>query len=242
MTKGKDILFVALDVETPGRALELVQMLSEYTRMFKIGAKLFTAAGPGLVRKLVALGANVFLDLKFHDIPDIVAAASAEATRMGVFIFTVHAAGGRQMMLQAAEAATMAAAQSGRRRPLIVGVTVLTSADPGTLEEIGVARSVEDQVASLAGLCAESGLDGVVASPQEVRLIRTAVSKPDFLVVTPGIRLAEDSADDQKRVMTPAEAVEAGADYLVVGRPITNSPDPVLAARRIIEQIEGALP
>jgi orotidine-5'-phosphate decarboxylase len=241
--KAKDKLFVALDVETPQRALELVQTLSEYTRMFKIGPKLFTAAGPNLVREIIALGAKVFLDLKFHDIPNIVAAASAEAARLGVFLFTVHASGGRQMMLQAAEAASKAAAENvDRTRPLIVGVTVLTSADAHTLQEIGIARALKDQVGSLAKLCAESGLDGVVASPLEVGLIRTSVSNPGFLVVTPGVRLAEDLAHDQKRVMTPAEAVKAGADYLVVGRPITNSPNPVLAARQILEQIEGALP
>ena len=240
--KAKDKMFVALDVETPEQALELVRGLSEYTRMFKIGAKLFTKAGPDLVREIVASDAKVFLDLKFHDIPNIVAAAAAEAARLGVYLFTVHALGGRQMMLEAVEATSAAAEKSGCIRPLIVGVTVLTSADAGTLREVGVERSVEDQVASLALLCAESGLDGVVASPHEVRLVQSSVARSDFLVVTPGVRPTDDSTDDQRRVMTPAEAIKAGANYLVVGRPIIGAPDPALAARRILEQIESALP
>jgi orotidine-5'-phosphate decarboxylase len=240
--RAKDKIFVALDVESPERAIELVRMLSDYTHMFKIGPKLFTAAGPDLVRKMVALDAKVFLDLKFHDIPNIVAAASAEAARLGVFVFTVHAAGGKKMMSQAADAASESAERSGQRRPLIVGVTVLTSADSGLLQDIGVTRSLEEQAVSLSKLCATSGLDGVVASPHEVRLIRAAVDRPDFLVVTPGVRLAGTSTDDQSRVMTPAEAVKAGADYLVVGRPITGSNDPVQATIRILDQIEGSLP
>jgi orotidine-5'-phosphate decarboxylase len=240
--KAKDKMFVALDVETPEQALKLVQELGKYTRMFKIGSRLFTKAGPDLVREIVALDAKIFLDLKFHDIPNTVAAASAEAARLGVYLFTVHAVGGRQMMFKAVEATSAAAEKSGRRRPLIVGVTVLTSADAGTLREIGVERTVEDQVAALATLCAESGLDGVVASPHEVRLVRTSVAKSDFLVVTPGVRLSSDPTDDQKRVMSPAEAIKAGADYLVVGRPIIDSPDPAMAACRILEQIESALP
>lgn len=240
--KVNDKLFVALDVESPQRALELARLLIRYTHMFKIGSKLFTAAGPDLIRKIVDLGAKVFLDLKFHDIPDIVAAASAEAARLEVFLFTVHAAGGRKMMSQAVEAASEAAARRGQRRPLIVGVTVLTSADSGLLQEIGVAQPLEDHVASLSKLCASAGLDGVVASPHEVSLIRATVDRSDFLVVTPGIRPAAGSTDDQRRVMTPAQAIKAGASYLVVGRPITGAPDPVGATIRILEEIEGSLP
>lgn len=241
MQRAKDKMFVALDVDTPERALELVRALREFTHLFKIGSKLFTAAGPDLIREAVALGAKVFLDLKFHDIPSTVAAASAEAARLGIFAFTLHAAGGREMMRQAAEAASEAAEKCEYPRPIVLGVTVLTSNDTGTLREVGVTRSVADQVASLARLCAESDLGGVVASPHEVRLIRAAVTNPNFVVVTPGIRSAGDATGDQKRVMTAVEAVEAGADYIVVGRPITGAPDPVLAARQILEQIESAL-
>jgi orotidine-5'-phosphate decarboxylase len=240
LMKAKDRMFVALDVESPARAVELVQVLIPYTQMFKIGSKLFTAGGPDLVRKIVDLGAKVFLDLKFHDIPDIVAAASAEATRLGAFLFTIHASGGRKMMSQSVAAAE-AAANHGQRRPLIVGVTVLTSADTNLLRETGISHSLEDQVANLSRLCASSGLDGVVASAHEVPLIRATVEKSDFVVVTPGIRLQSTSLDDQRRVMTPADAIRAGSDYLVVGRAITHSADPVRATSQILEEIEGSL-
>ncbi len=242
LMKAEDRLFVALDVETPEQALGLVRTLRGHTNSFKIGSKLFTAAGPGLVREIVSQGARVFLDLKFHDIPTVVAAAAAEAARLGVFLFTVHAAGGREMMRQAAAAAAEAADRNRHRRPLVVGVTVLTSADQTSLEEIGVKRSLRDQVLGLARLSAESGLDGVVASPLEVQLIRTSITSSDFLIVTPGVRPAPPKvSDDQRRVTSPGEAIKAGASYLVVGRPILDASDPTQATREIVQQIELGL-
>jgi orotidine-5'-phosphate decarboxylase len=238
MIPAKDKLFVALDVDTEERALELVRTLSSCTRMFKVGPQLFTSAGPDIVRKINDSGARVFLDLKFHDIPNTVAAAAAAATRLGVFMFNVHAAGGREMMRRALEASSDVAAKNGTERPLMMGVTMLTSADASLLADIGVSRTMADQVTHLATMSAESGLDGVVASPHEVGLIRVG-SAPHLLVLTPGIRPRDAALDDQKRVKTPAEAIKAGANYLVVGRPITAAPDPVRVARQIIDEIEG---
>jgi|SRR5882724_25704 len=241
LMEAKDKLFVALDVEGGDEALRLVTTLSGYTRRFKVGSQLFTAAGPDVVRKIVAAGAQVFLDLKFHDIPTTVAAAAAEATRLGVFMFNLHAAGGREMIVRAVESASEAAMKSGQEPPLVLGVTVLTSTDSRTLQETGIARSVEEQVLGLARLSAEAGLNGVVASPREARLIRASIDQPGFVIVTPGIRPTEASKDDQKRVMTPLEAIRAGADYLVVGRPITAASDPISAVQQIISEIEGSL-
>jgi len=241
MSEAKDRLFVALDVDTAEQALELVSALSECTQRFKVGSRLFTAAGPAVVRKIVASGADVFLDLKFHDIPNTVAAAAAAATRLGLFMFNLHVSGGREMMSRAVESASQVAAKEGVRPPLVIGVTVLTSTDENTLREIGIAASMEEQVLSLASMSAAAGLDGVVASPREARLIRTAIDRPGFVIVTPGIRPAEASNDDQKRVMTPVEAISAGADYLVVGRPITAAQDPISACRKVITEIKGAL-
>ncbi len=241
MTTAKDKVFVALDVDTAQRALELVESLSECTRMFKVGSQLFTAAGPEIVRQINASGARVFLDLKFHDIPSTVAAAAAAATRLGVFMFNVHAAGGREMMRRAAESASRIAQAMGSERPLILGVTMLTSTDANTMAEIGIARTMEQQVTNLAAITAAAGLDGVVTSPQEAKLIHSAVQRPNFLVVTPGVRPADASMDDQKRVMTPTGAIRAGADYIVVGRPITAAEDPLAAAQKIVEEVERAM-
>ena len=235
-------LFVALDVATETQALELVKTLSACTQSFKIGPQLFTAAGPDIVRKIVDLGARVFLDLNFHDIPQTVGSSATEATRLGVYMFNVHAAGGHEMMRRALEAATETAAKNGNKRPLIIGVTMLTSVDSSLLKELGITRSMEEQVAHLAQASAAAGLDGVVASPQEIRVIRARVSNPDFVVVTPGVRPKDASKNDQRRTMTPAEATKAGATYLVVGRPITDAPDPFLAARQILAEIESAQP
>jgi orotidine-5'-phosphate decarboxylase len=241
MPEAKDKVFVALDVPTAGEARELVRKLSVCTRMFKVGSQLFTAAGPDFVRELVAGGAKVFLDLKYHDIPNTVGAAAAVAARLGVFMFNVHAAGGREMMRRAVDEATEAAKSAGRERPLVIGVTMLTSVDATILEEIGIKREMNEQVASLAQLAANSGLDGVVASPLEASLIRKAVNRPDFVIVTPGIRPAETSTDDQKRVTTPAAAIQAGADYLVVGRAITAAKDPLMAAQKVLAELDSAL-
>jgi orotidine-5'-phosphate decarboxylase len=234
-------LIVALDVETAGEARELFQALKDVAGMFKIGSQLFTASGPGIVREIVAAGGRIFLDLKFHDIPNTVAAAGVEATRLGVSIFNVHALGGGEMMRRTAEAVAQTAEREGIERPAVIAVTVLTSADHATLADVGLERSAEEQASRLARLAAQCGLDGVVASPHEVSLIRDAVKSPTFLIVTPGVRPSDSAPDDQKRVMTPAEAVRAGADYLVVGRPIIKAPDPVRAARQIIEEMGKAV-
>jgi orotidine-5'-phosphate decarboxylase len=235
-------LIVALDVETAEEARRAFASLEGAAGMFKVGSQLFTAEGPSLVRELIAAGARVFLDLKFHDIPNTVASAAREAVRLGVSMFNVHAAGGSEMMLRAAEATETEAARLGVERPLLLGVTVLTSSDRSVLEETGIAaESVVAQVRKLARLAAESNLGGVVASPHEIGPVREAVMRPGFAVVTPGVRPANASHDDQKRVATPAEAVRAGADYVVVGRAILRAPDPARVAREIVAEMEREL-
>jgi orotidine-5'-phosphate decarboxylase len=186
------------------------------------------------------MGEKVFLDLKFHDIPNTVAKAAVEAARLGVSIFNLHAMGGSKMMRAAAEAVNEAAEREGISRPLILGVTVLTSHTQESLNEVGIERRLEDEVVALARLCNASGIDGVVASPQEIIPIREAVRERDFVVLTPGVRPVGTTLNDQSRVMTPAEAICAGADFLVVGRPITAADDPVMAAQKILEEIERA--
>jgi orotidine-5'-phosphate decarboxylase len=232
-------LIVALDVETAAEALRLVSILKGVVGMFKVGSQLFTAAGPALVREIVAAGERVFLDLKFHDIPNTVAAAGVEATRLGVSIFNVHAAGGQEMMRRTAETVVECADSEGLARPLIIAVTVLTSADETTLAEVGYESQPAELVPRLALLAEASGLDGVVASPREVGIIRSVVRKPDFVVVTPGVRPAGSTLFDQKRVTTPHAAIVAGADFIVVGRPIIEASDPAQATRLIIEEMES---
>jgi orotidine-5'-phosphate decarboxylase len=241
MNPPKNKLIVALDVETVQRARELVNVLREHVGMFKIGSQLFTAAGPDIVREVVKSGAGVFLDLKFHDIPSTVAAAGVEATRLGVSMFNVHASGGREMMQRTADAVSQVAATEGLTRPWVIAVTVLTSTDAAMLSEIGLHPTPQNQVHTLALLTEAGGMDGVVSSPQEVSLVRAAISKPDFLIVTPGIRPAGTALDDQKRVMAPAEAIKAGADYLVIGRPIIAAKDPAAAAAQVLEEIQAAV-
>ncbi|MER3428744.1 MAG: orotidine-5'-phosphate decarboxylase [Pyrinomonas sp.] len=234
-------LIIALDVESAAQALRLVEHLQPLVGMFKVGSQLFTAAGPEIVRRIVQAGARVFLDLKFHDIPNTVAGAAAAATRMGVHIFNVHALGGSEMMRRAAEAAHITSARQGTARPHVIAVTALTSADQQTLAEIGINQAPAALVLRLAKLAAQAGLDGVVASPQEAASIRASVQRDDFLVVTPGVRPAFTAAHDQKRVATPAAAILAGADYVVMGRAVLEAPDPPEAVKRIIEEIERAL-
>lgn len=239
---AKDKLIVALDVESASRALALFEQLREAVGMFKIGSQLFTAAGPDIVREIARKGGRIFLDLKFHDIPNTVAAAAIEATRLGVTLFNVHASGGVEMMRRAAEAVTQTAEREGFTRPKVIAVTALTSLDQTSLNDIGISEELGSFVGRLARLSERSGLDGVVASPGEIRIIRGSVSSTNFLIVTPGIRSSQTSGqDDQRRVMTAAEAVRAGADYLVVGRPILKAEDPVAAARQIIDEIEAEL-
>ena len=230
-------LIVALDVQTAPEARELVSLLRSEVGMFKVGSQLFTAAGPEVVREVVRSGNQVFLDLKFHDIPNTVAAAAIEATRLGVKILNVHASGGPEMMKRTADAVSEAAAAEGLSRPSIIAVTVLTSADDSTLRAVGVSNTPDAQVIKLAVLAAKNGMDGLVASALEAPGIRSAVPQPGFLIVTPGIRPSGIALNDQKRVTTPAAAIRAGADYLVVGRPITSAKDPVTAARMIVAEI-----
>src|SRR5918911_564156 len=203
----KDRLIVALDVETAREAFTLFSALRDVVGMFKIGSQLFTAEGPGIVRDIVRTGGRVFLDLKFHDIPNTVAAAGVEAARLGVSIFNIHACGGSEMMRCTADAVIEATEREGFARPLVIGVTVLTSADSSVLTEVGFSSTAEEQVRRLAQLAADSGLDGVVASPHEVKLVREAVGRRDFVIVTPGVRPAGIALDDQRRVMTPAESL-----------------------------------
>ena len=226
-------ILVALDVESAAQAIELADQLRGAVGGYKIGKQLFTAAGPAVVHELTGRGDRVFLDLKFHDIPNTVAGAVQSAVATGAWMVNVHASGGTAMMTAAAEAARKSAKALGRPRPLVIAVTVLTSMTDATLAEIGVARPVINHVVYLAQLAKHAGLDGVVASPQETRAIREACG-PDFQIVTPGIRPADQQGkDDQARTLTPAEAIAAGATYLVIGRPITGAPHPREAAERI---------
>jgi orotidine-5'-phosphate decarboxylase len=233
-------LIVALDVDTPAKARNLVSQLRGIAGMFKIGSQLFTAAGPSLVREIVSSGERIFLDLKYHDIPNTVAQAGVEATRLGVSIFNIHASGGSEMMRRTADAVTECAANEGVARPLVIAVTALTSANAASLAEVGINEEPAKLVSKLALLAKESGMDGVVASPQEIAIVRSVVKGERFVVVTPGIRPAGADLFDQKRVTTPGEAMLAGADYIVVGRPILSAEDPAAAARQIIAEMQIA--
>jgi orotidine-5'-phosphate decarboxylase len=229
-----DQLLVALDVDSSARAHELSDQLRGVAGGFKIGSRLFTAEGPSLVRQLVDKGDRVFLDLKYHDIPSTVASAVRAAADMGVWMLTVHASGGQDMM-----AAAKDAAHGTGSGPIIVAVTVLTSIDDSALADLGVAGPVPRQVEALAALARKSGIDGVVASPLEIGLIRASCGK-DFTIVTPGIRNpGTDRLNDQSRTMDAASAVRAGANYLVVGRPIIAAPDPRAAADQLATQVQN---
>lgn len=238
---AKNRLIVALDVESAQEAREMFAQLRDHAGMFKIGSQLFTAAGPSIVREMLAAGARVFLDLKFHDIPNTVASAGVEAARLGVSMFNVHALGGGEMMRRTMEVVMETTAREGIPRPVVIAVTVLTSSDSATLAEVGIASDPLTEVKRLARLANECGLDGVVASPREVAMVRASVSKGDFLIVTPGVRPSGVAADDQKRIMTPAQALTAGADYLVMGRAILKADDPMRAAIEIVEEMAQAL-
>jgi orotidine-5'-phosphate decarboxylase len=233
-----DQLLIALDVPTGREALRLADLLRGTVGGFKVGSQLFTAEGPAIVRALTGTGDRVFLDLKFHDIPNTVANAVAAATSLGVWMVNVHASGGTKMMQAAAEAARQTASSEGRPAPLVIAVTVLTSMTAAALSEAGTNVPVIDQVSRLARLAQEAGLDGVVASPQETSVIR-ALCGPGFAIVTPGIRggAAVTSKDDQERTLTAAGAIAAGSSYLVVGRPVIAAPDPREAAEKITAEI-----
>jgi orotidine-5'-phosphate decarboxylase len=233
-----DQLLVALDVENGERAMRLVDTLRGLAGGFKIGNRLFTIEGPALVRRIADSGSRVFLDLKYHDIPNTVAQAVEAAVQTGAWMINVHASGGTAMMQAAAQAAAEASARVGRPVPLLIGVTVLTSMDQHALQSVGVGRPVLDQVIVLARMTQEAGLQGVVASAQETSAIRKACG-PDFQIVTPGIRGASAGADrnDQSRTMGPAEAIRAGSNFIVVGRPIIAAADPRGAAAAIVEEL-----
>jgi orotidine-5'-phosphate decarboxylase len=230
-------LIVALDVDDLEQAKELVRVLAGEVGMFKVGKQLFTHAGPQAVRLIQELGGEIFLDLKFHDIPTTVAKAAVEATRLGVKMFNVHASGSLEMMRMTVKEVRRVCRQEQRRRPIMLAVTVLTSLNQDDLTRVGVEAKVADQVVRLALLTKEAGMDGVVASPHEVADIREACGRR-FVIVTPGIRPTTASRNDQLRVMTPVEAVRAGVDYVVVGRPILEAKDPIGAARAIVAEME----
>ena len=235
--QAREKVIFALDIDSVPEVDRWAELLAGHVGMFKIGKQLFTAGGPATVERVRARGIDVFLDLKYHDIPNTVAMAGIEATRLGAKLFNVHALGGYEMMAKTAEALDKTGGREGTK---ILAVTILTSSTEQTLRDVGIERSVSEMVVRLAMLAKKAGIDGVVASPQEVGIIREACGS-DFLVVTPGVRPAAAAVDDQKRIMTPGEAVAAGADYLVIGRPISAAPDPVVACQAIIDEIAEVL-
>jgi len=228
-------IIIALDVSNGEKALALVKTLPE-AQIFKVGLRLFTAEGPSLLETLTKMGKLIFLDLKLHDIPTTVAGAVESAVVHGAYMITLHASGGRDMMLRAAEEAASSSKAHGKKKPLLLAVTVLTSLRPGSLKEIGMDSDIKKQVLVLAQLAKDSGLDGIVCSPQELELIKKEFPR-DFLVVTPGIRPAWASANDQKRIMTPSQALKKGADYIVIGRPIIAAPNPQDSFKKILQEI-----
>jgi orotidine-5'-phosphate decarboxylase len=231
MRDARERLIVALDVSSAAAAHKIVAAVGDSARLYKVGLQLYTAEGPQIVRDLVASGRQVFLDLKYHDIPNTVAAAVKEASKLGVSMLTVHAAGGGKMLRAAVEAGRNTSAG-----PMILAVTVLTSLDNRDLEHAGVRGSVVDQVSRLAGLAMANGCHGVVASAHEAGTLRAELGD-DFLIVTPGVRPPGRDHGDQARVVTPAQAIASGASYIVVGRPITEAADPAGEAREILAQI-----
>ncbi|HVO71856.1 MAG TPA: orotidine-5'-phosphate decarboxylase [Aggregatilineaceae bacterium] len=231
MRDSRERLIVALDVSSAAAAKKIVAAVGDSARYYKVGLQLYTAEGPQIVRDLVASGRQIFLDLKLHDIPNTVTAAVAEACKLRVSMLTVHASGGSKMLRAAVEAARLISPS-----PLILAVTVLTSLDQRDLESAGVRGSVVDQVSRLAALSISNGCHGVVASAQEAARLRVELGD-DFLIVTPGVRPAGRDHGDQARVVTPAEAIAAGATHIVVGRPITEAADPAAEAREILAQI-----
>ncbi len=233
-------IIVALDVSTASEADKIINETAEFVGAYKIGLQLFAAVGASFVREQVAAGNKIFLDLKFHDIPNTVAKAGIEAARMGVWMFNIHASGGGEMIKKTVSEVSEVCNKENLEKPLIIGVTVLTSSDEATLAETGISGKTDEQVLRLAKLSRKYGLDGVVASPLEIKPIRQNIETKDFLIVTPGIRNNTSATfDDQKRVMTANEAIGAGADYIVVGRPITNAADRRAAIEKILKNIGG---
>jgi len=241
---NQEKIIVALDVTTAAEAREIIKELRGEVGAFKIGLQLFTAAGASFVREVVGDGIKLFLDVKFHDIPNTVAKASAEVARLGVWMFNIHALGGSEMLERTVAEVRETCAAENLRQPKIIGVTVLTSADEKTLSEVGIEAEIDAQVLRLAQLAAKCELDGVVSAPRETRMIRENCGK-DFLIVTPGVRPAfgipnpeSGTSDDQKRVMTGSEALNSGGDFLVIGRPILKAENRIEAVRKILEEIK----
>ena len=229
-------LILALDVSAQEEAIELVRKLKDQVAYFKVGLQLFTAAGPTIIKEILQEGAEVFLDLKFHDIPNTVTQAAVEAGRLGVGMMTLHSLGGEVMMRQTRETLQEYSSREGWPCPKLLAVTILTSIDPKALLSLGIDHALDQEVLQLAKSAQAAGMDGIVSSPRELRLLRQA-GLEGLLFVTPGIRSAEAGTDDQRRTMTASEAIEEGADYLVVGRPITQSPDPVKAAQTLLGEV-----
>jgi orotidine-5'-phosphate decarboxylase len=232
-------VIVALDTPDEQKALKLVRALKQKVSTFKVGLELFCSVGPNIINEINGQGCSVFLDLKFHDIPNTVVGAAKAAVRAGAFMFNVHASGGSEMMSGAVKAAEEEYKERFRsccrhKRPLMLAVTVLTSLDDRDLADVNIVKPAGEQARDLAVLAKKSGMDGVVASPKEVADIRRALGD-DFVIVTPGVRPAWAASDDQKRIMTPTDAVDAGADYIVIGRPVTGAADPLLALERIFD-------
>jgi orotidine-5'-phosphate decarboxylase len=238
--KASERIILALDVDTEQQALNLVEKLAPHVGAFKVGMQLFNSAGPGIVGKINDLGGKVFADLKFHDIPNTVGAAGRVMTRLNVFMFNVHAAGGKEMLQTVVKEVQNEASRLNRKPPLVIAVTVLTSiAQEQLAQELLIPDlKVEEVVVRWAQMAEQTGIDGVVCSPKEINAIRSTCP-PEFKIITPGIRPAWSEANDQKRITTPRAALDMGADYMVIGRPITQAPDPVAAAQRIIEELEG---
>ena len=226
-------IIIALDVSSRDQALNLVKQLHDLVGMFKVGSQLFMATGAPIVRDIIAAGGSVFLDLKFHDIPNTVTHAAVEAAKLGVSMMTIHASGGRAMMQTVAKDLRE---KFGERKPIVVAVTVLTSLDTKALFEMGWEMPLDEQVQRLALLAQECDIDGVVCSPREIQLLRKVV-EPKFKIVTPGIRLPDQSVNDQQRIATPREALSSGADYIVVGRAVTDSADPRSAMQRLLDTL-----
>lgn len=237
--RPKDRIIAALDVATAEEARKMVSELGDEVGAYKIGSQLFTAAGPSLVREFTDSGLKIFLDLKFHDIPNTVANAAVEAAKLGVWMLNVHTLGGSEMLRRTVDDVRRVCEAEKIARPYVIGVTVLTSATDTILGEIGINSGVDMEVAKLALLAADCGLDGVVASPLEIATIRETVSEPNFLIVTPGIRPLSATKDDQKRVKTFSQAIGDGADFVVIGRPIIEAKDRLQAVRQLIGESEN---
>ena len=233
----KEKLIIALDVDTKDRALALIDALKSDVKYFKIGLELFSSCGPSIINDVTRCGGRIFLDLKYHDIPNTVSKAAISVTLPGVFMLNLHALGGYEMMRKAAEAVRQEAYKLKIASPKVIAVTILTSMDEIALKKVGISDTMNAEVLRLAGLAKEAGLDGVVASPLETRLLRDAFGK-DFLIVVPGVRPGWADSGDQKRIATPAEAVARGASYIVVGRPVTEARDQREAVKKILEEMD----